>query len=44
MWGKEALAPRSLLSPSINKGLALGKLPTVLVQGAFPSSLLCLAF
>lgn len=44
MWGKEALAPRSLLSPSINKGLGLGTLPEVLVQGVFPSLLLCLAF
>lgn len=44
MWGKEALAPQSLLFPSINKGLDLGKLPKVLVQGAFPSLLLCLAF
>lgn len=44
MWGKEALAPGSLLSPSINKGLHLGKLPKVLVQGAFPAAPLCLAF
>lgn len=35
MWGKEALAPQSLLSPSINKGLGLGTLPEVLVQGVF---------
>lgn len=44
VWGKEAQAPGSLLYPSVNKGLDLGKLPEVLVQGAFPSSLLCLAF
>lgn len=44
MWGKEARAPRSLLSPSINKGLDLGSVPKVLVQGVFPSLLLCLAF
>lgn len=44
VWREEALAPGSLLSPSINKGLGLGKLPKVLVQGAFSPLLLCLAF